>query len=117
MSTWTETQPPEVVAAAIEELRRDEPEAWLLFDGDKDPSHALWAHLAAGFADDLPLAVAIGVVDDLRGPIGKTADVAGMSPCEATRLLAARHDHPAGRGRLATSHQLVLAPVPEDVAI
>jgi hypothetical protein len=70
------------VAAAIEELRRDEPEAWLLFDGDKGPSHALWANLAAGFADDLPLEVSVGVVDDLRGPVGRAARVAGTSPYE-----------------------------------
>ena len=117
MSTWTETQPPEVVAGAIEDLRRDEPEAWLLFEGDKDPEHALWAHLAAGFADDLPLAVAIGVVDDLRGPLGKAAYGAGMSPHEATRLLAARNEHPAGRAWIAPSHALVPALVPEEVAI
>ena len=117
MSTWTENQPPEVVAGAIEELRRDEPEAWLLFDGDKDPERALWAHLAAGFADELPLAVAIGVVDDLRGPMGKAAYGAGMSPHEAARLLASRLEHPASRGWLATSHELVPAPVPEEVAI
>ena len=117
MSTWIEAQPPEVVAGAIEELRRDEPEAWLLFEGDRDPERALWAHLAAGFADDLPLAVAVRAVDDLRGPVGKAAYNAGMSPHEAARLLVARQEHPAGRAWLSPSHELVPAPVPEEVVI
>ncbi len=97
MSTWVEAQPPEVVAAAIEELRRTEPEAWALFHGDRDPEHALWAHLATGFTDNLHLAIAVGVVDDLSGPVGRAAEKAGLSPYEAARLLAARHEHPAGR--------------------
>jgi hypothetical protein len=117
LNTWTEAQPPEALAAAIEELRPDEPEAWLLFEGDEGPRHAPWAHVAAGFADDLPLAVAIGVVDDLRGPLGRAARAAGMSPCDAAHLLAARYEHPSRRARLAARQQLVPAPVPEDVQI
>jgi hypothetical protein len=100
MSTWAEAQLPGVVAAAIEELREKEPEAWLLFGGDNGPGHALWAHLAAGPADDMALPVAIAVVDDLSGPLGRAAEMAGASPYEAARLLAARHEHPAGRPRL-----------------
>ena len=117
MSTWTETQPPEVVAAAIAELQNQEPEAWLLFNGDADPAHALWAHLAAGFADDMALPVAIGVVDDLRGPVGRAAELAGASPYDAARLLAARHQHPAGRLWLGAALERVAAPVPEEMAI
>ena len=117
MSTWLEAQPPEVVAAAIDELQRSEPEAWALFQGDRDPEHALWAHLATAFTDDLPLAVAIAVVDDLSGPAGRAAEKAGMSPYEAARVLTARHEHPAGRALPGLARELVPTPVPKDVTI
>ena len=117
MSTWVEAQPPEVVAAAIDELRRSEPEAWALFQGERDPEHALWAHLATAFTDDLPLAIAIGVVDDLSGPAGRAAEKAGVSPYDAARMLAARYEHPAGRALSGLARELVPAPVAEEVTI
>ena len=117
MSTWVEAQPPEVVAAAIDELRRSEPEAWALFQGDRHPEHALWAHLATAFINELPLAIAIGVVDDLSGPVGRAAEKAGMSPYDAARLFAAHHEHPAGRALSGLARELVTAPVAEEVTI
>ena len=117
MRTWVGGQPPEVVAAAIDELRRSEPEAWALFQGDRDPEHALWAHLATAFTDDLPLAIAIGVVDDLSGPAGRAAEKAGASPYEAARLLSAGHEHPAGRALPGLAREIVPAPVAEEVTI
>ena len=71
----------------------------------------------AAFADDMPLAVAIGVVDDLSGPAGQAAEKAGVSPYDAARLFAARHEHPAGRGLSGLARELVPAPVAEEVTI
>jgi hypothetical protein len=85
--SWIDTQPADLIDAAIDIIRSDEPDAWKLFGGDQSPRYALWAYLTVGHADTLPFPAATGLVVALRGPAGPASYQAGMSPTEAALIL------------------------------
>jgi hypothetical protein len=85
--SWIDTQPADLIDAAIDIIRSDDPDAWNLFGGDQSPRYALWAYLTVGHADTLPFPAAMNLVAALRGPAGPASYQAGMSPGEAARIL------------------------------
>lgn len=86
-SSWIDNQPAHLIDTAIEMVRSDDPDAWKLFGGDRSPRYALWAYLCLGHADTRPHPAAMDPVEALRGPDGRSAYRAGMSPAEAVLSL------------------------------